>query len=134
MHAPPARDDAFALRGLLGLGLVAGVLSTVPGLSVLFWFGHPWLTVPLFLRARTASVAGLSMGVVTGRSALAGLASGAVVGAGIAVVEQLRTGATLPLADLFAHGVYPVVALVYAVTAAAVGHRFGARSRPTDVR
>ena len=82
MTEPDAGAAALGLRPTLGLGLVSGVLATPPVLSALFWFGHPWLTVPVVLRdaiRNTDRTTGTRLGYeVTRRHGAQGLPDGTI--------------------------------------------------------
>lgn len=125
MSAPPTRTDTEGWVALLALSVVSGVLATPPGLSWSFWIGHPWLSIPLFLRSRDASLRGAGLSALLGRALVAGGVSGAIVGVGVAVVERWQSGASLPVGDLLAHLVYPLVGMLFAAVASAAGHRYG---------
>lgn len=132
MQPDAPRRQAVSWRALLGLAVVAGVLASPHGLSLSFWVGHPWLTVPLVLRFRGLGLdRGATRAELLARGGAAGAVSGLVAGLGIGVVEWVRSGEPMPAADWLGHLVYPLVGCGYGVAAALIGMRLGRREAPT---
>jgi hypothetical protein len=134
--SPLASAGPLPWPSVVRMGVGAGLLSHLPWLLAsrserfrpfsvfmisVFLLFDPWLTVPLVRRLRGFETPGWrARGAIVGRALAAGLLSGTIAGLTIVVWERYRIGAWMAWSELAGHVVYPLLAGLYAATAAAV--------------